>query len=85
MKAAPAKRSAGRPPKLGDGEKITVNTAKASSKLQAGSERRAIVNAVIDAGGSTTLAALNDKFGFDMRQAVLSLMAAGWLTTEESK
>lgn len=60
---------------------VTTNTAK--SKLREGSERRAIVNRIIDAGGKIQLGKLVALCGYNIRGTVQALQAAGWLTVEE--
>lgn len=73
------KTAVGRPQKLTDTAPIFVNSASVRAKLQAGSDRRAIVNKIIDAGGSITLGELNGQFGFDVRAVVRTLIRDGWL------
>lgn len=68
-----------RPTTYTDETTLCVCTRKAKSKLQAGSERRAIVNTMVDNGGSMTVAQLCDHFGFDIRNQVRSLLNNGWL------
>lgn len=49
-----------------------------SSKLQSGSDRRAVVQFVLDEGGVTTISAVNEKFGYDMSSTVKALVHSGW-------
>lgn len=49
------------------------------SKLQRFSDRRAIINFVIDSGGETTLAEIEEQFGVPMRSQVTALVRLGWL------
>lgn len=79
------KSTPGRPRILADDAVITVNTEKTKSKLQMASERRAIVNKVIDAGGTITVKRLDDEFGYSVRAKVLSLISAGWLVARSKK
>ena len=58
---------------------VAVTGHKARSRLQAGSDRRAIVNRIIDAGGSMTLLELDEHFGYDIRNKVVALVRNGWL------
>lgn len=78
-----SKEGAGRPPIFRDEDVIFVKTNKAGSKLQKDSKRRAIINRLIDAGGSQTIAELNEHFGFDVRQAVRALVRGHWLSKGE--
>lgn len=57
-------------------------SATGATKLQQGSDRRAVVNALVDHGGSMTLKELNDKFGFVVREQVFALQRAGWVRIE---
>lgn len=59
--------------------KVALQTAKARTKLQQGSERRAVVNAIVDAGGRATVAELNARFGYDLRGQISALIRFGWL------
>lgn len=57
-----------------------------SSKLQSGSDRRAVVQFVLDEGGVVTIDAVNKKFGYDMSSTVKALVHSGWFAVaEESK
>lgn len=73
----------GRPNRYSDDFVVAVTGASARTKLQVGSDRRAIVNVIIDNGGSMTLGALDVVFGYDVRSKVMALMRNGWL--EEKK
>lgn len=68
-----------RPQTYKDESTVTVNAAKARTKLQAGSERRAIINLLVERGGTMTMAAIDEHFGFTMRPRVIALIKAGWL------
>lgn len=68
-----------RPQTLTDDAPLSVTSAAARTRLQAGSERRAIINRIIDVSGTTRLRDLNAHFGFDCRTKVLALIRAGWL------
>jgi len=69
----------GRPQIYTDKTIVTVNSRKARSKLHQGSERRAIINAVLDSGGRCTLADLDAQFGYDVRGKTAALIRSGWL------
>lgn len=72
-----------RPVKYHDKCVVAVTSHRATTKLQARSERRAIINAIIEAGGTMTLGELDDKFGYDVRSRVMALSAVGWLEVTE--
>jgi hypothetical protein len=58
---------------------VAVSGATAASKLQADSERRAVVQFVIDEGGRATIDSINRRFGYDTRTVVGRLIHIGWL------
>lgn len=53
------------------------------STLKKFSDRRAIVNHLVDVGGVTTIGEISVHFGFDFRDAVVSLIRSGWLEVME--
>lgn len=59
--------------------RVYICAAEAKSKLQADSERRSIVNKIVDLGGSATIAQLEAHYGYDVKQAVASLVRSKWL------
>lgn len=69
----------GRPKSYADEDLVCVSSEEPSSALQKNSERRAIVNKIIDLGGSATTTTLNEHFGFDVSPSVKALIRAGWL------
>jgi len=71
--------AAGRPPVLADGDVIFINGETAETLLQSGSERRAVVNWLVDAGGRATVLEINDRFGYDTRATLLALLRSKWL------
>lgn len=70
-----------RPPIYTDKTRIYIQSEKADAKLQQDSDRRAIVNVIIDNGGSMTLAQLNKHFGFNIKSAVMTLIRSKWLAS----
>jgi hypothetical protein len=74
-----AKKKAGRPFLLADNDTVSLASREAKSKLQESSDRRAIVNRVIDFGGKATVEQLNAAFGYDVRAILLALVKVGWL------
>lgn len=69
----------GRPKIYENSTLVCVNSEKASIKLQPNSERRAIVNRIIDNGGTMTIGAVCEAFGFDVTNNVKALVRRGWL------
>lgn len=78
-KDAAAPKASGRPPVLADADVVFVDGFSASTILQAGSDRRAIVNKLVDLGGRATVKELSTLFGFDVRAQLLALMREGWV------
>lgn len=72
-----------RPAVYTDATVVAVSAKEASHKLQANSDRRAIVNYLVDSGGRATLKEIDEHFGFDIRKTVLALARAGWLEIAE--
>jgi len=68
-----------RPPTYNDSDVVSIASAEARSKLQENSQRRAIINTIVDNGGKMSLSALDESFGYDVRQQVLALVNVGWL------
>lgn len=53
------------------------------SKLQPASDRRALVDKIIDNGGVMTLKEIDDQFELPMRAKVVALVRGGWLEVVE--
>jgi hypothetical protein len=68
-----------RPMMYSNETQVAVTGREARTNLQQNSERRAIINAVIDNRGKMTLGQLDDHFGYDVRSRVISLVKSGWL------
>lgn len=77
--------SSGRPPILADSAVVFVDGRAARSILQSGSDRRAVINRLIDLGGRATVGELNAAFGFDTRPRLLALMREGWLASGQKR
>ncbi len=77
-----AKKKAGRPFLLADQDVVFLAGKEAKSKLQESSDRRAIINRIIDFGGKATIGQLNAAFGYDVRAIVLALVKVHWLAIE---
>lgn len=48
-------------------------------RLQTGSTRRAVVNRIIDSGGTSSVNELDRHFGFSTRPFVAALIRVGWV------
>lgn len=68
-----------RPQKYTDTTRVFLHSEKARNNLQQGSERRAIVNLIVEKGGSMTFKELDDHFGYDVRPQVAGLIRSNWL------
>lgn len=69
----------GRPQMYRDNDVVFINSRAARSVLQSGSQRRAIVQHIVEVGGRATLGEIDEHFGFDIRSNVLGLVYSGWL------
>jgi hypothetical protein len=69
----------GRPTLYHDGAKLCVRPT-GQSKLQRNSDRRAIVEVMLENGGCMTLGEIDSHFGYDMRMKAIALLRAGWLS-----
>lgn len=75
----------GRPPIYTDNTQVSVSGTTAESRLQPSSERRAIINKVVDFGGTATVKQLEGHFGYDLKGKVAALVRLGWLAVEEGQ
>jgi len=66
-----------------DDTKVAVRAARSKSRLQQGSDRRAIINHLIDVGGQSSLLAIDEHFGYEIRTKVAALLKTGWLEVVE--
>lgn len=71
-----------RPIVYSDDTQVSLSGREARTNLQQGSERRAIVNAIIDNRGKMTMAELDAHFGYDVRSRVVALVKNGWLEVD---
>ena len=74
--------SVGRPPDWTGDRRVCLAGGQAHAQVRRDSDRRAVLDAIIDSRGVTTYADLNDKVGYDTRRALLALRRAGWITLE---
>ena len=72
--------SVGRPQLYFPNTQVCVDTTKATTRLQAASDRRRIVEAIIASGGRSSVAELEELFGEHTQPKVAGLVRAGWLT-----
>lgn len=77
-----SKPKRGRPPKFTDAARVCVRPS-GDSQLKKHSDRRAIVDWLVEEGGCSTLGAIDRHFGFTMRAKVFALQRAGWLDVTE--
>jgi hypothetical protein len=75
------RQTLGRPPIYTANSKVYL-CATGQTKLQSGSDRRAIINVLVDNGGSMTLGELDARFGFSVRSRVFALQRSGWVRIE---
>lgn len=68
-----------RPRQYHDNTLLCLDSRDASHRLQANSERRAIVTFVMDNGGVATVREVNEHFGFETSGKLSALVNAGWL------
>jgi hypothetical protein len=76
-----SKKIIGRPPLYSDDD-VAFLCPTGKTRVQPNSDRRAIVNRLVDAGGKMTLGELDKAFGFDIRPKVLAMMRSGWVRIE---
>jgi len=67
-----------RPRIITDETVVRVN-ARGTKKLQKASARRAVVNFLIEQGGSASVRKINKCFGMDMIPPVQALLRGNWL------
>jgi len=77
--------SRGRPAVLPDAAVIYITGPNTKTILQSGSDRRALINRIVDLGGRVTVQELNESFGYDVRPLLLALQRQGWLGTSSKK
>lgn len=71
--------SEGGRPKTYTDETVVCIDARSGTRLQRNSERRAVVELILDNGGCMAMGAIDEHFGFSMRERVIALIHAGWL------
>ena len=71
-----------RPQTYTDTTVVRLSSPKNGSRLNRNSDRRAIMNAIMDAGGRMSLKEIDDIIGFDIRSTVIAMIRQGWLEIE---
>jgi len=74
-----ARRARGRPRQLFDGTIVVLCAHEATTKLQKASDRRAVIDTLVELGGKAMKTELDESFRFDTRKILLSLRASGWV------
>lgn len=64
-------------------ETVVRLSPSGETTLKKFSDRRAIVNHLVDIGGVSTIGAISLHFGFDFRETVIGLIRSGWLEVTE--
>lgn len=58
---------------------VAISSEDAKHRVQSASDRRAVLNAIIDAGGRCQISKINDDLKFDTRTLINGLLRRGWL------
>ena len=72
------KNKRGRPPIYLPSTRVRVS-ARGRYKLQRASDRRRVIEVLIELGGVGTIAEINTAMGWDATMRVASLIRSGWL------
>ena len=67
-----------RPPTYEDDTKVQL-CATGKSKLQENSDRKAIIQLLVNNGGVMDMGSIDAHFGFTIRGKVIALIRSGWL------
>lgn len=70
-------------PKVYDGSMKVAVQPDGNSRLQAASDRRAVVQLLVDNGGVMSIDDISAHFKFDMMGVVKALVRSGWLVIKE--
>lgn len=65
------------------GSTVVKVSPDGQSKLQKGSDRRIIVDAIMENGGRMTFGEVDKAIGVPVRSKVMALVRAGWLEVVE--
>lgn len=75
----------GRKAHVTDTDLLCVSGKTASTRLKLSSDRRAVIDKIVELGGRALLEEVNTAFGFDTRDIINALMADGWLEVDNSQ
>jgi hypothetical protein len=73
------KKPVGRPLTASDSAEVVLDATSARTRIQVASERRAVVNFLINAGGRATIGEINAHFDYDLRTVLFALEKTGWV------
>jgi hypothetical protein len=73
------KKPVGRPLTASDKAVVVLDATSARTRIQVASERRAVVNFLINVGGRATIEAINTHFDYDIRTVLFALEKSGWV------
>lgn len=76
-------KQAGRPSVYEQNTVIVLCSGPKKAKLQRNSERRAIVDFVVDNQGRATIEEIETRFGYDIKAKIQALVYSGWLEIEK--
>jgi len=71
-----------RPRTLFDGTEVALR-ATGETTLQKASDRRAVVDLLVNNGGKMEIRQINKHFGFDISAVIRALLRTGWLEVVE--
>lgn len=71
--------NAGGRPRVYTDETVVCIAARGAVRLQRNSERRAIVELILDHGGCMSMGDVDRHYGFSMRGRIIALIHSGWL------
>ncbi len=70
----------GRPPLIRNDEPLEVRPTPEATRLQRKSNRRDVLNVMLEVGAPITIDTLNQHFGKCVRPTVMALVSAGWVS-----
>jgi hypothetical protein len=78
------KLTKGRPVKYTEASVVRISAKEGATKLQKGSDRRVMIDLLIEAGGRLTLGEIDSAMGYDCKYKIAALARSGWLEIVES-
>lgn len=76
------KKTIGRPAVMNLDDVVYITGKDARSFLQPTSERKALIDRIIEMGGRAIVKKVNESFGYDTRTSLIALSRNGWLGFE---